>query len=215
MPRAKTTKEIQAFRDQLCAVATRRFASLGYEGVTIRGLAAEIGCSPMTPYSYFRDKEEIFAAVRAAAFERLGDACELAAESAPDDLARADALARAYLDFAVSEPDAYKIMFELSQPDDDAYPELVRQVERCRQFMMQPTEIMVREGILEGDPGKLSQLFWAGIHGVIVLHMAGKLVSGTSVEELYAMMVTTLGRGSRGPRFQDIEPANAPSRRAG
>lgn len=54
-------------------------------------------------------------------------------------------------------------MFELSQPDEHAYPEVVRQVERFRRFMAQPTEILVREGILEGDPTKLSQLFWAGI----------------------------------------------------
>ncbi|MEN3974489.1 TetR/AcrR family transcriptional regulator [Emcibacter sp. SYSU 3D8] len=209
MPRARTAEEVQEFRDKLCAVATRRFAALGYEGVTIRALAAEAGCSPMTPYNYFKDKEEIFAAVRAAAFERLADACEVAAATAPDDPRRADVLARAYLNFAVSEPDAYKIMFELSQPDEAAYPAVVRQVERCRRFMMQPTEILVREGILEGDPEKLSQMFWAGIHGVIVLHMAGKLVSGSSVEELYAMMVTTLTRGARGPRFHDIERALA------
>lgn len=65
MPRARTAEEVQGFRDELCAVATRRFAALGYEGVTIRALAAEIGCSPMTPYSYSKAKEEIFAAVRA------------------------------------------------------------------------------------------------------------------------------------------------------
>lgn len=205
MPRARTAEEVQGFRDELCAVATRRFAALGYEGVTIRALAAELGCSPMTPYSYFKDKEAIFAAVRAAAFERLADACETAAAVAPDDPARADVLARAYLSFAVSEPDAYKIMFELSQPDEHAYPDLVEQVERCRRFMTQPTEILVREGILAGDPEALSQLFWAGIHGVIVLHMAGKLAPGTRVEDLYAQMVTTLTRGSQGPRFQDFE----------
>jgi AcrR family transcriptional regulator len=205
MPRARTAEEVQEFRDQLCAVATRRFASLGYEGVTIRALAAELGCSPMTPYNYFKDKEEIFAAVRAAAFRRLADACEVAAAGAPDDLARADILARAYLKFALTEPDAYKIMFELSQPDEHAYPEVVHEVERCRQFMMQPTGILIREGLLEGDPEKLSQLFWAGIHGVIVLHLTGKLVAGTSVEDLYAMMVTTLMRGARGSRFKEIE----------
>ena len=37
--------EIQSFRDDLCRVASRRFAELGYAGVTLRGLAAELGCS--------------------------------------------------------------------------------------------------------------------------------------------------------------------------
>lgn len=213
MPRALTDAQIEAFRDRLCAAATRRFVELGYDGVTIRGLAADIGCSPMTPYSYFKRKEDIFAAVRAAAFKRLADACESAAAKAPNDLARADALSRAYLNFALSEHDAYKIMFELTQPDEDAFPDVVEQVERCRRLMIQPTEIMVREGILSGDPEELSQMFWAGFHGVIVLHMAGKLPSGTSVQALYARILKTLMRGTRGPRFHEVEQTLFPSRR--
>ncbi len=40
----------------------------------MRQLAAELGCSPMTPYRYFKDKDEILAAVRAAAFDRFSEA---------------------------------------------------------------------------------------------------------------------------------------------
>ena len=72
VPRTLSADEIQAFRADLCAAATRRFAEAGYGGVTLRGLAAELGVSPMTPYRYFRNKEDIFGAVRDAAFERLG-----------------------------------------------------------------------------------------------------------------------------------------------
>jgi len=52
------------------------FAEHGPEAVTMRQLAAELGCSPMTPYRYFRDKDEILAAVRASAFDRFSDALE-------------------------------------------------------------------------------------------------------------------------------------------
>ena len=207
MSRALTPQEIQAFRDKLCAAATRRFAELGYDGVTMRGLAAEIGCSPMTPYRYFESKDEIFAAVRADAFRRLADRCEATAKHATNDLERAGALGQSYLDFALDEPDAYKIMFELSQPAESAFPELEAQVERSRQFMVEPIEILVREGILSGTPAKLSQMFWAGIHGVIVLHMTGKLPPETSVEELFSLITVTLLRGAQGPRFHEIEKA--------
>ena len=44
MPRAALSrKDIDAFREQLCAVAARRFAEHGFAGVTLRGLAAELG----------------------------------------------------------------------------------------------------------------------------------------------------------------------------
>ena len=72
-------EEVERFRQRLCDLALRRVAESGYEGVTLRGLARDLGCSYATPYRYFRDKEEIFAAVRALAYERFGAALEHAA----------------------------------------------------------------------------------------------------------------------------------------
>lgn len=205
MPRALTDAEIEAFRDTLCAAATRRFAEFGYEGVSMRGLAADVGCSPMTPYTYFKGKDEIFAAVRAAAFKRLADILEDVAAKTPNDLSAARTMGEAYLKFALSEHDSYKIMFELSQPDEQAFPELVAQVARCRRLMIQPTATLVKEGVLSGDPEALWQMLWAGVHGVIVLHMTGKLLPGTGIEELFGKILGALMRGVRGPNFKKIE----------
>ena len=79
MPRNLSATAVDAFRARLCAVAEQRFARSGVEGVTMRQLADALGCSPMTPYRYFRDKDEILAAVRAAAFDRFASALEEAA----------------------------------------------------------------------------------------------------------------------------------------
>ena len=51
---------------------------MGLEAVTMRQLAAELGVSPMTPYRYFGDKDDILAAVRARAFDRHAEALETA-----------------------------------------------------------------------------------------------------------------------------------------
>ena len=40
----------------------------------MRELASALGVSPMTPYRYFRDKDDILAAVRARAFDRFAAA---------------------------------------------------------------------------------------------------------------------------------------------
>ena len=68
MPRYLTDQDIADFRAELCKVATERFARFGYEGVTMRQLAEALGCSPKTPYRYFKDKADILATVRAQAF---------------------------------------------------------------------------------------------------------------------------------------------------
>ncbi len=89
MPRAALSDhDVERFRDELCRVATLRFAEHGYGGVTLRALAAELGCSPMTPYRYFENKAAIFEAVRLAALERFDDAQVAASEGIVDPFAR-------------------------------------------------------------------------------------------------------------------------------
>jgi AcrR family transcriptional regulator len=204
MAKALTEQEISSFREELCRVATQLFAERGYEGVTMRTLAKQVGCSPMTPYRYFKSKEEIFAVVRAAAFNRLSDACERATRESDNLLHTAAATSWAYLHFAMDEPHAYRIMFELSQPDDAAYKELGDAVEMSRHFMHAPLQTLVDEGILAGDPVLLANVFWAGIHGVILLQLSGKLQDGVSIDDVFMAMLGTLSLGAKGPNFDKV-----------
>jgi AcrR family transcriptional regulator len=72
---ALTVEELGAFRGRAVTAATRLFAERGYRGVTLRSLAKELGVSPMTPYRYFENKEELFAMVRTEAFRGVRELC--------------------------------------------------------------------------------------------------------------------------------------------
>ena len=99
----------------------------------MRQLAEALGCSPMTPYRYFRNKDEILAAVRTAAFDRFAAALEQAARERGATCARrGQATGLAYMRFALADPDGYRLMFDLPQPHPDRYPELVRASARAR-----------------------------------------------------------------------------------
>jgi AcrR family transcriptional regulator len=198
MPRNLSPAEVEAFRARLCRAAERRFAAAGVDGVSLRGLALELGCSPMTPYRYFRDKDEILAAVRAAAFERFAEALETAwARSAGDAAARARAVGDAYLGFALAEPDAYRLMFDLSQPGEERYPALTGAVARARRTMTAYVEELVAEGVLEGDPTLLGHVFWAAVHGIVVLHLAGKLPASPDFRAIHRATMHLLAAGAR------------------
>ena len=210
MPKNLSAAEVDAFRARLCAVAQRRFAKQGVDGVTMRQLADELGCSPMTPYRYFRDKNEILAAVRAAAFDRFAAALEAAARKTRGDLrAGGQATGEAYIRFALSDPEAYRLMFDLSQPHPDRYPELVRASARARHMMSAAVEALVKAGIFAGDAHLLGYVFWATMHGLVVLHLAGKLPDKpgfrTIQQEAMRLLVAGArsgapGPGARGPR---------------
>ena len=96
----KTDEEIAAFRDKVCDVATRLFIERGPQNVTMRQIASTLGVSPMTPYRYFQDKDEILATVRAEAFHRFSANLEQAVQQAPDARAKARAVGDAYVAFA-------------------------------------------------------------------------------------------------------------------
>ena len=66
MPRVLSESDVADFRERLCEAAERLFAQKGPDAVTMRQLAAELGVSPMTPYRYFADKEDILRAHRIA-----------------------------------------------------------------------------------------------------------------------------------------------------
>lgn len=196
MPRILTDADVADFRERLCAAAERLFAAKGLDGVTMRQLAAELGVSPMTPYRYFRDKTEILAAVRAAGFERLADALERARGSDRSARARGALVAEAYLDFAFEHPDTYKLMFDVYQPDEDAYPELTTAARRAGTEMSAWVHDLVASGDLAGDPDEIGRMFWASAHGAVVLEMAGRLPKGRA-KQLHHQMASALARGLR------------------
>jgi len=175
LPRVLTTTDLADFREKLITAATGIFAAKGLEGFTMRELASALGVSAMTPYRYFKDKDEILAAVRAHAFSRFADALEKAFENRGGAAERGTAVGEAYVGFAFSQPESYRLMFDMSQPDEAEYPDLVRASERARHTMTDYVRAYVAEGLLEGDPVLIGHVFWAALHGAVVLQLAGKL----------------------------------------
>lgn len=185
MPRASLTQaQVEAFRTRAVSIATALFADHGYRGVTLRSLASELGVSPMTPYRYFENKEALFARVRTDAFRRFGDAQQEAVQNAKGPEAALHALGNAYVRFALEEPAAYRIMFELEQAASGTYDELEYEQGRAFSFLLSAVEGAVESGILEGDPLHQAHSLWAKVHGLVSLHLAGKLVMGCTLEDL-------------------------------
>jgi len=201
--------EIDAFRRRAAEAATRLFARDGYEAVTMRSLAEALGVSAMTPYRYLAGKEALFGLVRSEAFRRFADRLEAAlARAGADPLTRLRRLKRAYVAFAVDEPDAYRIMFELRQPDPVGVDELAVQSRRSFGALHRTVAEAVAAGALEGDPLTLAHLLWAGTHGLVSLHLAGKLTMGLTLQALAALDFE-LPEQARGKRL----PTRRPTRR--
>jgi AcrR family transcriptional regulator len=190
-----SAEAVAEFRERLIDAAERLFAERGLEAMTLRELAAEVGVSPMTPYRYFADKDAILAAVRTRAFNRHAAALEAAMASAGTPIERSQAVGAAYLRFALAHPAAYKLMFDVGQPNAGAYPELVAAALRSRATMTAHLKAMIAAGLLTGDADQIGHMFWSAIHGAIQLQLAGMLTPPFDAEGLSAALVRTLWAG--------------------
>jgi len=196
MPRVLSEADVCEFRERLCEAAERLFAERGPDAVTMRQLAAELGVSPMTPYRYFQDKEDILAAVRTNGFNRFADALENAFASVEGAKARGAAVGQAYVDFAFEHPQTYKLMFDLNQPHETDYPDLVAAAHRAHTTQTAYVKELIAAGVLAGDADEIGRMFWAATHGAVGLELAGKLPPGTA-RALHAQLGHVLARGLR------------------
>ena len=64
------------------------------------------------------------------------------------------------------------------------YPELEAEQARAFSYLHEAVQASVEAGLLEGESLPRAHYLWAQIHGLVSLHLAGKLVMGCSLEEL-------------------------------
>lgn len=203
---ALTDEEVAQARAQVCRVAEVLFARHGVEGVTLRQIAAELGWSSTTAYRYFKNKEEILAAVRAAAFNRSCEVIEQATRSSPDPRISARAVGQAYIGFAIKNPEAYRMMYDFGRADVTGSAELAQAFARSRRSMVAYVTPLIEMGALRGDPKAIGQMLWAAAHGLVMLRLSGIVASDAELRKLHGQTMSALVRGiwQAGERAKEI-----------
>jgi AcrR family transcriptional regulator len=92
-------------RNAILEAATELFHEVGYERASMAAISARVGGSKQTLYSYFKSKEELFAAAMVAAMEERGYQLVELLDPASKDLRKTlERFGNAYLGF-IAEPD--------------------------------------------------------------------------------------------------------------
>lgn len=170
-------RERQEMRRRVLETAMKLFLEDGYENVSIRKIADRIEYSPATIYFYFQDKDEIFYALYMMAFEQFYEYLK-PIESVADPLERLRKGGKAYLKFALDNPECYDLMFILQAPvrkimehqgsefSMRGYELLKRNIEECVEAGAFPEETDVEAATVAT---------WAFIHGVASLVIRQRL----------------------------------------
>lgn len=167
MPRPRRYDD--SLRLRLLDVAAERIAHGGPAHLSLREAARAAGTSTSAVYGLFGSRDDLVAAVREEAFRRFGARLGTVDRSA-DPGADLLALGLAYREFALAEPNFYRVMFD-DAPQADAVQE--------------PTFAVLRDAAARLAPSlgatEAAVVLWALVHGLVGLELAG-LVPGTDAE---------------------------------
>lgn len=181
--------EKNAFRESVAKEALNLLDEEGASNLTLRRLAARLGCSYAKPYRYFRDKADVIDAARERAFNRFADHAERSAADGPLSGA-------SYIEFVVENREAYRVMFEMEQEYVSAETRAAE--DRAWRAWSRQIHEMVARLELPGDPETIAHIVWAALHGLASLHLADKLSHGRSLEDVLGGLAAALGFAPEG-----------------
>lgn len=165
-------------REKILDAGREMFATRGIEATTMRAIAQRIEYTPTAIYHHFKDKDELILEICHTDFARLGRQFTTM-ERIDDPVERLRRIGRAYVEFAIDFPHHYRIMFMTSIPAHDhvvdGFMEKHNPEEDAYGFLV----ATVADGIEQGrfrpeftDAHELAQIVWAGVHGLVSLHLA-------------------------------------------
>ena len=188
-------------REQILDAALAIIRDEGFDALTMRKIAEAIEYSPATIYLHFASRDDIaFALVRDGFAKLVAHMGPAAAE--PDPARRLFALGRAYLEFAASEPQTYRLIFMederfaapimLQLKGDDENPG-----DAAFGILIETVQQLIERGIYRALPAPaIAALFWSSLHGIAALKLScSNYPFEGSIAEPGELMMELLNRG--------------------
>jgi AcrR family transcriptional regulator len=177
------TNEDLDLRSRLVAAGVELLAEEGAQALSLREIARRAGVSHGAPRRYFPTHLALLSAIAREGFGRLGTLT--ADATGPTPRAHLAELARTYLDFALSNPGMYELMFrhdllesgELGLRDTSLplFGQLVELVSRLRP-----------------EPTVVAGALWANLHGLAQLRRWGSLQLATGTDDFDTILRSVL-----------------------
>lgn len=168
-PRKRRRKRTQR---AILDAARRIIATAGPDALSMRELADRIDYSPAAIYEYFDSKNDIVDEVCAEGHLRLTEKLQRVEEER-DPAGYLRALGLAYVDFAVSNPDFYRLMF--ATPPSQVSVEDMMQEGSSFPIVLAAVERGVAAGVFHTRPGfealEIAYAVWAMVHGIAMLRI--------------------------------------------
>jgi len=167
----------EELKDLILATSWKIAGNDGFEGLTARRIAAEIGYAPGTIYNLFESMDDLYLQINARTLDRLyailcGAACNDPAKSPAKNMKK---MAGLYMEFAQGNRPYWLMLFNHRLPDGrKVQPWYQEKIDR----LFDPLENLLKPlfGAKQDKKRKMAaRVLWSSVHGLCFLQETGKI----------------------------------------
>ena len=157
--------------------------SEGYTSLSMRKIAAAVGCTATSIYLYYKGKDDLIHALIDEGMEQLHDDLRATLAQGGDAGERLERLCRRYVEFGLENLEFYEVMFMLHPSHMERFPaERYRRARRnldiFTETLREATEGAEPAGTdagLDRELALATTVLWSSLHGTISLLIAERI----------------------------------------
>ena len=190
----------EELREMALAAAEKIVVEQGYEGLSARKVAAQIGYTVGTLYLVFENIDDLILQINARTLDRLHARMTQPHADSIDPRDYLVQLGQAYIRFADEDPHRWAMVFEHRLAEDRSLPAWYQE-KVARMFAMVEQGLQPLAGRhSQDDVLQASRALWGGVHGICILALSDNLgVAGVdSVQQLTESLIRNYLKGFTG-----------------
>ncbi|OUS40584.1 hypothetical protein A9R00_05295 [Oleispira antarctica] len=158
----------------LLDAAITQIKEVGVDKLSLRGIARTVGVSQTAPYRHFKDKNQLLAEIAAQAFTELYECSRSVIDPSASAIANIQATGMAYLQYAIKNPEKYRLLFGSTIQNRRSYSMMVEAGEKSFQTLIDQVELGIEAGdFIPGCSLLLANTLWTQVHGSASLILDG------------------------------------------
>jgi len=190
----------EELREMALTAAEKIVEEQGYEGLSARKVAAQIGYTVGTLYLVFENIDDLILQINARTLDRLHVRMTQPHANSIDPRDYLVQLGQAYIRFADEDPHRWAMVFEHRLAEDRSLPAWYQE-KVARMFAMVEQGLQPLAGRhSQDDVLQASRALWGGVHGICILALSDNLgVAGVdSVQQLTESLIRNYLKGFTG-----------------
>jgi AcrR family transcriptional regulator len=133
-PRSET--DVQEYRSKIGKHALKIYRAEGFNAVSMRRLAKEVGCAPMTIYAHFEGKTDILRYLWADVLADISDEILRKLQSVVAPVERLQTAAQTFVSYWINHPDHFRLVFMSNDVTREDVSTFVMEDKTLAHFMM-------------------------------------------------------------------------------